>query len=43
MTLVNKGFTLESVIEARPRDSIVDTMIDEMRRPMMLIVKARKL
>ncbi len=44
MGLINAGFRVEAVEEAKPRADMMDTpgMADEMRRPMMLLVKARK-
>lgn len=45
MGLLNNGFSLEAVVEAQPPEEIMDLpgMKDELRRPMMLLVKARKL
>lgn len=42
MGLINNGFSLEAVEEARPPKEMMDIpgMKDEMRRPMMLLVKA---
>ena len=44
MGLIRRGFVLEAVEEAMPDPSMLDLpgMADEMRRPMMLLVKARK-
>ena len=44
MGLRNAGFALEAVEEAVPDESMLDIpgMKDEMRRPMMLLVRARK-
>lgn len=44
MGLLRCGFALEAVEEAMPDPSMLDLpgMADEMRRPMMLLVKARK-
>lgn len=44
MGLINHGFTLEAVIEAEPPEEMMDLpgFKDEMRRPMMLLVKAVK-
>ncbi len=44
MGLLNAGFALEAVEEAMPDESMLDIpgMKDEMRRPMMLLVRARK-
>lgn len=44
MGLLNVGFALEAVEEAMPDESMLDIpgMKDEMRRPMMLLVRARK-
>ena len=36
------GFTLEAVEEAMPSEEMIPLMPDEMRRPMMLLVKGRK-
>lgn len=43
-TLLTRGFVLEQVVEPQPPESMMDIpgMRDEMRRPMMLIVSARK-
>lgn len=42
MGLLNNGFCLETVMEAEPPEEMMDIpgMKDEMRRPMMLLVKA---
>ena len=42
MGLLNNGFSLEAVEEAKPPKEMMDIpgMKDEMRRPMMLLVKA---
>ena len=44
MGLLRAGFTLEAVEEAMPPESMMDLpgMADELRRPMMLLVRARK-
>ena len=44
MGLLNNGFVLEAVEEARPPAEMMDIpgMKDELRRPMMLLVKAGK-
>ena len=44
MTLIDCGFTLRAVAEPMPPEDMLDLpgMKDEMRRPMMLIVKAQK-
>ena len=44
MGLVNAGFELQAVEEARPPEEMMGLpgMADELRRPMMLLVKARK-
>lgn len=44
MGLLRTGFVLEAVEEAMPPESMMDLpgMADEMRRPMMLLVRARK-
>ena len=43
-TLLSAGFILENVVEPQPPEHMMDVpgMKDEMRRPMMLIVKCRK-
>ena len=42
MGLLNNGFELETVEEAQPPEEMMDVpgMEDELRRPMMLLVKA---
>ena len=44
MGLLRNGFALEAVEEAMPSEEMISLpgMKDEMRRPMMLLVKARK-
>lgn len=44
MGLINNGFVLKAVIEATPDPELLDEpwMRDEMRRPMMLLVKAAR-
>ena len=44
MGLLHSGFILEAVDEAEPPAEMMDSpgMADELRRPMMLLVKARK-
>lgn len=42
MGLLNAGFTLEAVEEAMPPEAWRSVMPEEMRRPMMLLVRARK-
>lgn len=44
MGLLNSGFTLEAVEEAQPSEDMLELpgMRDELRRPMMLLVRARK-
>ncbi|MDO5409857.1 MAG: class I SAM-dependent methyltransferase [Lachnospiraceae bacterium] len=44
MGLLNNGFTIEAVTEAEPPQEMLDIpgMRDELRRPMMLLVKVRK-
>lgn len=42
MGLLHGGFVLEVVEEAMPPEEWRDSMADEMRRPMMLLVRARK-
>ncbi len=43
MGLLNNGFELEAVEEAEPSEEMmyIPGMKDELRRPMMLLVKAR--
>ncbi len=45
MGLLNNGFEIKAVEEAKPTEEMMDIpgMKDELRRPMMLIVKAKKL
>ena len=42
MGLLKHGFVLEAIEEARPPEEMMDIagMADELRRPMMLLVKA---
>jgi len=44
MGVINAGFTLEHIEEAQPSKEMMDIpgMKDELRRPMMLLVRARK-
>ena len=42
MGLIGCGFRLEAVIEAMPPEEWREQMPDEMRRPMMLLIKAKK-
>lgn len=44
MGVIRAGFALEHVEEAQPSKEMmeIDGMKDEMRRPMMLLVRARK-
>ncbi len=44
MGLIDAGFSLTAVLEAMPSPSVMDIpgMADEMRRPMMLLVRAEK-
>ncbi len=42
MGLINNGFELSAVLEARPEENSIQSMPDEMRRPMMLLVKSKK-
>lgn len=44
-TLLQKGFLIQHVIEPQPPEEMMDMdgMKDEMRRPMMLLVSARKI
>lgn len=44
MGLINAGFILEHIEEAKPSEEMINLtgMKDEMRRPMMLLVRARK-
>ena len=43
-TLLNSGFLLQHVVEPQPPENMMDLpgMRDEMRRPMMLLVSAKK-
>ena len=41
MGLLDNGFVLEAVEEARPSEEMAPLMPDELRRPMMLLVRAR--
>ena len=43
-TLLKTGFILESLVEPAPPENMLDLpgMKDEMRRPMMLLVRAKK-
>lgn len=44
-SLLNNGFELINIVEPQPNEQMlasIDSMKDELRRPMMLIVKARK-
>lgn len=43
-TLLNNGFTLQRIVEPKPPENMLhlDGMKDEMRRPMMLIIRACK-
>ncbi len=43
MTLLNNGFQIEALVEAHPNEDIIHLMPDERRRPMMLMIKARKI
>ena len=42
--LLDTGFAIEAVQEVRPTDEVIESngWQDELRRPMMLLVKARK-
>jgi hypothetical protein len=43
--LLARGFALEALVEPQPAREMLDAvpgMADELRRPMMLILKARK-
>lgn len=42
MGLINTGFVIEALSEAGPSEEMAPYMPDELRRPMMLLVKARK-
>lgn len=42
MGLIGCGFRIEAVVEAMPPEAWCDQMPDEMRRPMMLLVRASK-
>lgn len=41
-TLLQTGFSIESVVEPMPSDEMLPHMPDELRRPMMLLVSAKK-
>lgn len=41
-TLLSNGFMLDAVIEPTPSNEMKEFMMDEFRRPMMLLVKAHK-
>ena len=43
-TLLKNGFVLENLVEPAPPENMMDLpgMKDEMRRPMMLLVRAKK-
>lgn len=45
MGLLHNGFTLQTVEEAMPSPDMLDIpgMKDELRRPMLLLVKAQKI
>ena len=40
--MLESGFTLEAIEEAKPSKEMLPSMPDEMRRPMMLLVKGKK-
>ena len=40
--MLGSGFTLEAIEEAKPSKEMLPSMPDEMRRPMMLLVKGKK-
>jgi hypothetical protein len=45
MKLIRKGFEITGVVEPKPEINMLNTvsgMLDELRRPMMLLVSARK-
>ena len=44
MGLINNGFSIDALIEAEPSKEMLELpyMKDELRRPMMLLVKATK-
>ena len=44
MGLLDNGFDLQTLLEAKPSQDMMDIpgFKDELRRPMMLLVKARK-
>ncbi len=45
-TLLQTGFTVTGIVEPQPAEHLldaVDGMRDELRRPMMLLVSAKKL
>ena len=43
-SLISAGFTVENVTEPEPPENMMDIpgMKDEMRRPMMLLIRCRK-
>ena len=44
-SLIDAGFSLEAIVEPEPTDEMLDAvpeMKDELRRPMMLLVRAAK-
>mgnify|MGYP001861488891 FL=1 len=45
MGLINNGFQIEAVEEAVPSEEMlkIEGMRDELRRPMMLLVRAKKI
>lgn len=43
-TLIERGFTINNITEAKPSEEmlLLEGMKDELRRPMILIIKATK-
>ncbi len=41
-TLLDSGFELTRLVEPQPAPHLLDSMRDELRRPMMLLIAARK-
>lgn len=42
MTLIECGFMIEEVIEPTPAQELIEEMKEELRRPMMLLIRAKK-
>lgn len=41
-TLIDNGFNITKLVEPKPDKSMIDKMPDELRRPMMLLISAKK-